>query len=144
MLAERYKVTAEVWSVTSYQQLRREGLIIERWNRLHPTQKPRKSYFEKQLAAEPFPIVAASDYVKLVADQVRPWAPAEFTALGTDGFGRSEARKELRQFFEVDAESIVLAALHTLMRRGQVDARVVEKALCDFGINPEHPDPARS
>lgn len=144
LLAERFKVSAEVWSVTSYQQLRREALIIERWNRLHPTQKPRKCYFEKQLAAEPYPIVAASDYVKLLADQVRPWAPAEYTALGTDGFGRSEARKELRQFFEVDAESIVVAALHTLMRRGEVEARTVEKALCDFGINPERPDPARS
>ena len=144
ILAERFKVSAEVWSVTSYQQLRREALIIDRWNRLHPTQRPRKPYFVKQLDGEPYPIVAASDYVKLVADQVTPWAPAGLTALGTDGFGRSEARTELRRFYEVDAESITVAALHALSRRGELDPHVIEKALCDFAVNPERPDPARS
>jgi pyruvate dehydrogenase E1 component len=130
--------------VTSYQQLRREALIVERWNRLHPTGRPRKSYFAGQLEAEPYPIIAASDYMKLVADQVAPWAPAGFTALGTDGFGRSEGRKELRRFFEVDAESIVVTTLHALMQGDQADPESVAEAIAEFEIDPNRPDPARS
>jgi len=144
MLAEQFKVSAEVWSVTSYQQLRREALIVDRWNRLHPTQKPRKSFFTRQIEKEPYPIIAATDYMKLVADQIMPWAPAGFTALGTDGFGRSEARKELRRFFEVDAESIVVAALHALVARGECERETVAQAIRDFEIDTERRDPARS
>jgi len=144
MLAERFKVSADVWSVTSYQQLRRDALMVERWNRLHPTQKAGRSYFQQQLEADPYPIVAASDYVKLVADQVARWAPAEFVPLGTDGFGRSDAREELRRFFEVDAESIVVAALHTLAGRGDVERGAVEAAIREFGIDAERGDPSRA
>jgi pyruvate dehydrogenase E1 component len=144
ILGERFKVCADVWSVTSYQQLRREALMIERWNRLHPTQKPKKPYFVKQLEADPLPIVAASDYMKIVAEQVARWAPAQFIALGTDGFGRSEAREELRKFFEVDAESIVVTALKTLADRGECEASVVEGAIKSFGIDPERPEPSRA
>lgn len=144
MLAERYKVSADVWSVTSYQQLRREALMIDRWNRLHPTARPKKSYFAKKMEADTHPIIASSDYMKIVAEQVAPWAPAEFVPLGTDGFGRSEAREELRRFFEVDAESICVATLHTLALRDEVDARVVDEAIKEFGIDPERPDPSRA
>ncbi len=144
MLADRFKVAADVWSVTSYQQLRREALIVERWNRLHPTATPKKPFFVKQLEGDPRPIIAASDYVKLVAEQVARWAPAEFVPLGTDGYGRSEAREELRRFFEVDAESICVATLNTLAQRGEIDASVVEAAVGEFGIDPERPDPARA
>ncbi len=144
ILAEHYHVSAEVWSVTSYQQLRREALIVDRWNRLHPAGRPRKSYFAGQLEAEPYPIIAASDYVKLVVDQLSPWAPAGFTGLGTDGFGRSEGRKELRRFFEVDAESIVVATLHALMQGDQAAPELVAEAIAEFEIDPNRPDPARS
>ncbi|RIK66698.1 MAG: pyruvate dehydrogenase (acetyl-transferring), homodimeric type [Planctomycetota bacterium] len=144
MLAERFKVSADVWSVTSYQQLRREALMVDRWNRLHPAARPKKSYFARQMEADPHPIIASSDYLKLVAEQVAPWAPAEFVALGTDGFGRSEAREDLRRFFEVDAESICVATLNTLAQRGEIVASVAEEAIREFGIDPERPEPARS
>ena len=144
ILAERFKISAEVWSVTSYQQLRRNALMTERWNRLHPTQPPKPCYLQEQLADEPYPVVAASDYVALVADQVARYVPAEFVSLGTDGFGRSEAREDLRRFFEVDAESIVVAALEVLARRGDVETRVVAEAIEAFGIDPERPDPSRA
>lgn len=144
ILSERFKVSADVWSVTSYQQLRREALMTERWNRLHPASKPKKNYFQKMLADDPFPIIAASDYMKIVADQVARWAPAEFVPLGTDGYGRSEAREELRRHFEVDAESVVVATLHTLAKRGEVPTATVDAAIKEFGIEPERPDPARA
>ncbi len=144
ILAAEYKIGADVWSVTSYQQLRRDALMTERWNRLHPREKPRKGFFERQFEKDPLPIVAASDYVKLVADQVARWAPAEFVSLGTDGYGRSEARAELRRFFEVDAESIVVATLETLARRGEIDAAVPVEAIGRFNIDPDRPDPSRA
>ena len=118
--------------------------MVDRWNRLHLSKKPRKSYFAKQLEPEPFPIVATTDYMKIVADLLGKWAPAGLTALGTDGYGRSDTREELRRFFEVDAESIVVAALHTLADRGEVDPNLANQAIEEFGIDPERPDPARS
>jgi len=143
-LAEQYHVSADVWSVTSYQQLRRDALLVERWNRLHPGQPPRKSFFEKALEGEAYPIIAASDYMKIVADQVARWAPAGFTPLGTDGFGRSESREDLRRFFEVNAESVVVAALHSLARAGSLDASRVEEAIRAFEVDPDRPDPSRT
>jgi pyruvate dehydrogenase E1 component len=121
---------------------RDHALITERWNRLHPDAKPKKSYFAKLMEADPLPIVAASDYMKLVPEQIARWAPQGFTALGTDGFGRSEAREELRRFFEVDAESIVIAALNALP--GRPDAKLINEALREFGIDPERPEPSRA
>ncbi|PJB76729.1 MAG: pyruvate dehydrogenase (acetyl-transferring), homodimeric type, partial [Armatimonadetes bacterium CG_4_9_14_3_um_filter_58_7] len=142
ILAETYSIPAQVYSVTSYKELRREALATDRWNRLHPAAAPRSPYIaEVMAAAGPGPVIAASDYVKLVAEQVAPWIPDGFTALGTDGFGRSENRAHLRRFFEVDAECIALAALHALAQRNEFPANKVEEALRELGIDPEKPNP---
>jgi len=142
-LADR-QVAAEVWSVTSWTELRRDALAVQRWNMLHPLAEPRQSYLARTLAAEPYPIVATSDYMKVVADQLAPFVPAGLLALGTDGFGRSEDRASLRRFFEVDAASITVAALHVLSRRGDLAPAAVARAIEDLGIDPEKADPARS
>jgi pyruvate dehydrogenase E1 component len=133
-----------VWSVTSYSELRREALEVERWNRLHPTEPARMPYVSQMLAGEPWPVVAVTDSMKIVADQVARFVPSTFHALGTDGFGRSEDRATLRRFFEVDAESITVAALSELARSGRVDPRHATAAIADFGIDPNGADPARS
>jgi pyruvate dehydrogenase E1 component len=142
LLAER-QVAADVWSVTSYGELRREALDVERWNRLHPTEPPRMPYVSRMLAPEPWPIIAASDYMKTVADQIARFVPSTFHPLGTDGFGRSDDRKPLRRFFEVDAESIAVAALSELARAGRVDKNAVARAIRDLGIDPDCPNPER-
>ncbi|MCB9853133.1 MAG: pyruvate dehydrogenase (acetyl-transferring), homodimeric type [Phycisphaerales bacterium] len=142
-LAAGFGVSADVWSVTSYQQLQRDAMHCERWNRLHPTKTPKKSHFQKQMEKEPYPIIAASDYVKMTAGQLARFAPDQFIALGTDGFGRSEAREELRRFFEVDAESIIVAALHALVARGEAEPSLVQDAIETFGIDSESGDPWR-
>ncbi len=144
ILAERYQVQADVWSVTSYNQLRRDALSAERWNRLHPTEPPRSAYLIEALAASTGPIVAATDYMKIVADQVAPWLPGRLTSLGTDGFGRSDNRQQLRRHFEVNAESIAAAALSSLARAGQFDAVQAGKALRELGVNPDALDPAQA
>jgi len=141
LLAER-GVAADVWSVTSYTELRRDALSVARYNRLHPLQPPTKCYLQRALEDEPWPIVAATDYMKVVADQIAPYTPAGLHALGTDGFGRSETREALRRFFEVDAGSICVAALYELARRGQLEPKRVQEAIEVFGIDPESPDPA--
>jgi pyruvate dehydrogenase E1 component len=135
-------VAADVWSVTSYSELRRDALSCERWNRLHPSDAPITSWLARALADEPWPIVAATDYMKAVADQIAPFAPAGLRALGTDGFGRSETREALRRFFEVDAESICVAALAELVRRGSVPSARLQEAIAAFGIETDGPDPA--
>jgi len=142
LLAERH-VAAHVWSVTSYSELRRDAVAAQRWNMLHPLAEPRVAYLAGLLADEPYPIVAASDYLKIVADQIAPFVRAPLFALGTDGFGRSDDRPALRRFFEVDAESIAVAALYTLACRGQVDAATVDRAIRELGIDADKPDPAR-
>ena len=142
LLAER-GVAAEVWSVTSYTELRRDALAVTRYNVLHPLETPRLPYVTQALAPEPWPIVAATDYMKIVADQIAPFVPAGLHALGTDGFGRSETREALRRFFEVDAATIAVAALATLARRGEIDAGRVADGIATLGIDPEKPDPAR-
>ncbi len=142
LLAEQ-GVAASAWSVTSYSELRRDALEVERWNRLHPEEPPRMPYVSRMLAAEPWPTVAASDYMKIVADQVARFVPSTFLALGTDGFGRSDDRGPLRRFFEVDAESIVVAALSELARAGRIEPDRVARAIRDFGIDPESPNPER-
>jgi pyruvate dehydrogenase E1 component len=141
LLAER-QVAAHVWSVTSWTELRRDALAVQRWNMLHPLAEPRVSYLASALADEPYPIVAASDYMKVVADQLAPFVPAGLLALGTDGFGRSDERPALRRFFEVDAECIAVAALYMLAQRGEVDGQRVSEAISDFGIDAEKVDPA--
>jgi pyruvate dehydrogenase E1 component len=137
ILAERYNVSADVWSATSYKLLRSDALRAQRWNRLHPAQPPRKSYLERTLESEQGVFVAVSDNLKIVPDQIAPWVPGGLATLGTDGFGRSDTRERLRRFFEVDAESTVIATLHALAQKGQLERRAVEQAILDLGVDPE-------
>jgi pyruvate dehydrogenase E1 component len=141
MLAQRYQIASNVWSVTSYTELRRDCHRAERWNMLHPAEKPRKSYVEQTLAGEDGLFIAASDYVRALPEQITRWVPGELYALGTDGMGRSETRETLRRHFEVDAESITLATLYRLHKRGVYDAAFVAKAIGELGVNPEKIDP---
>jgi pyruvate dehydrogenase E1 component len=142
ILAEKYSVAADVWSVTSYNELRREALKTERWNTLHPAEPAKTAYVQQVLGGTEGPIIAASDYMKSVQDQVAPWLNGRMTALGTDGFGRSDNRTYLRAHFEVNAESIAAAALSRLSREGKFDAKKAAKAIGELGINPEKIDPA--
>ncbi len=144
LLAERFNVPADVWSVTSYKELRREALACERWNRLHPTAPARHSYVEKLLAGEKGIFIAVSDYMKLNQEKIQRWVPGGLVPLGTDGFGRSEDRASLRRFFEVDAECIAITALDQLARRGVLKATVVEKAIKDLGVDPEKVNPVEA
>ena len=130
--------------MTSYNELRRDALAVERWNRLHPTEAPRVPYLTKALEGAEGPIIAATDYMKIVPDQLSPWLPGRLASLGTDGFGRSENRQYLRRHFEVDGESIAASALSRLAREGKFDAGAAAQALHDLGINPEKQDPARA
>ncbi|HEV2988786.1 MAG TPA: pyruvate dehydrogenase (acetyl-transferring), homodimeric type [Candidatus Angelobacter sp.] len=178
ILAEKYNLPADVWSVTSYNELRRDALVAERWNRLHPTETPKRPYIlealdggseetakttesaeaagkskaskakagkaSKASSAEATPIVAATDYMKIVPDQLSPWLGSRLTTLGTDGFGRSDNRKYLRQHFEINAESIVAAALSRLARDGKFDSAEATKAMRDLGVDAEKIDPAKA
>ena len=141
ILAEKYGVAADVWSVTSYKTLYYDGIEAERWNLLHPEEKPRVPYVTECLADAPGVLVAASDYLKTLPNMIAPWAPRRIASLGTDGFGRSEVRASLRNFFEVDARFIVLATLHELQREGKIQAAVVRKAMNDLEIDSEKRDP---
>jgi pyruvate dehydrogenase E1 component len=141
LLAEGHGVAADVWSVTSYQQLRNQALTVERWNRLHPLVAPRVPFVTAAIEDAPGPVVAATDFLKALPDMVARWVPRSFTPLGTDGFGRSDTRQALRRHFEVDAEHIVVATLAALARAGQVEPQVVAQAIRDFGIDPEAPEP---
>jgi pyruvate dehydrogenase E1 component len=142
ILAERFDVSADVWSATSYKLLRTDALRAERWNMLHPDAKRKKPYITKLLEKEKGIFVAASDYVKTVPDQIAPWVPGGLTTLGTDGFGRSDTRANLRRFFEVDAELIAIATLHALAGRGELPASAVGKAIEQLDVDPEkaHPE----
>ncbi len=142
ILAEKYGVSADVWSATSYKLLRNDALRAKRWNLLHPTQPPKKSYLETLLEKEQGSFVAVSDNMKIVPDQIAPWVPGGLTTLGTDGFGRSDTRKRLRRFFEVDAESTVIATLYALAEKGRLDKAVVAQAINDLGVDPEKAFPA--
>jgi len=136
-LLERYGVSADVWSATSFKQLRNDAQAARRWNMLHPTQPPRRSYLEELVDNRPGPWIAVTDNLKLVADQIAPWIPGGLTTLGCDGFGRSETRQVLRRFFEIDAECTVVATLYALAQRGEIEATVVETAIRDLGVDPE-------
>lgn len=141
ILAERYGVSADVWSATSYKLLRNEAMEARRWNMLHPEATPKQSYLESVLASEQGVFVAVSDNVKLVADQIAPWVPGGLTTLGTDGYGRSDTRPALRRFFEVDAEIAVIATLYALARKGHVDMALVARAIKELNVNPEKAAP---
>ncbi len=141
ILAERYGVSADVWSVTSYKELHRDALDCERWNMLHPLEKPRVPYVSQCLGDAPGPVIAASDYLKTLPDSICRWMPRKIIALGTDGFGRSDGREALRDFFEVDARHIALATLSYLASLGQVKPEQVAQAMKDMDINPEKRNP---
>ncbi|HJQ68979.1 MAG TPA: pyruvate dehydrogenase (acetyl-transferring), homodimeric type [Blastocatellia bacterium] len=144
ILAEQYNVAADVWSVTSYKELYRDGHEVERWNALHPSEKPRAPYVTSCVADAPGVFVAASDYVKALPDSISQWLPRPLISLGTDGYGRSDARDALREFFEVDRRFVTLATLVALAREKKIKTDVVQKAIKDLGIDPEKADPFTS
>jgi len=142
LLATDYGVAADVWSAPSFTELRRDGLAVQRWNMLHPAQPRRRSYVETCLAGRPGPVVAATDYVKTFADQIRPFVPQRYLVLGTDGFGRSDYRRNLRRFFEVDRHYVAMAALACLAEDGTIPVSAAADAITRYGIDPDRPDPA--
>jgi pyruvate dehydrogenase E1 component len=146
MLEDEWGVVADVWSAPSFTELRRDGIDVARWNMLHPTETPRLSWVEQCLADRPAgPVVAATDYMRAFPDQIREWVgDRRFTVLGTDGFGRSDYRKALRDFFEVDRRFVVVATLAALARDGAVPTEKVAEAIERYGIDPERPAPAHA
>jgi pyruvate dehydrogenase E1 component len=145
LLEKDFGVAADIWSVTSFTELRREGLDCERWNMLHPEAEARVSYVEQCLAGRSGPVIAATDYMRSFADQIRGFLPKDYKGhykvLGTDGFGRSDTRKKLRRFFEVDRNYIAVAALKALADEGTIKASEVSKAIKLYNINPDKPNP---
>jgi pyruvate dehydrogenase E1 component len=141
ILAEKYGISSDVWSVTSYNELRRDAQECKRWNMFHPTQTPRKSYIETVTEGCEGPFIASSDYVQALAEQVAPFLPGDFLALGTDGMGRSETRPALRRHFEVDGECVAIASLYQLSKQGKIEASEVEKAIKDLDVDPEKISP---
>jgi pyruvate dehydrogenase E1 component len=144
ILEQKYGVAADVWSVTSYKALYTDGIETERWNRLHPAEKAHVPYVTQCISDAPGVIVAATDYLKTLPNMISKWVPRRMATLGTDGFGRSEGRASLRDFFEVDAKFIALATLHELALDGKIEASVVEKAIGELDINPEKWNPVVS
>jgi pyruvate dehydrogenase E1 component len=143
-ILQKYDVAADVWSVTSYKALYTDGIETDRWNRLHPAEKARVPYVTELLRGAPGVLVAATDYLKTLPNMISQWVPRRMASLGTDGFGRSEGRAALRNFFEVDARFIALAALHELFLDGKIEKCVVQKAITELGIDPEKPNPVIS
>jgi pyruvate dehydrogenase E1 component len=145
LLADDFGVAADVWSAPSFTELRRDGMDTDRWNMLHPTAERRSSHVERCLSSRPAgPVVAATDYMRSFADQIRPWVDRRYRVLGTDGFGRSDYRRTLREFFEVDRHFVAVAALSALADEGAVPASTVADAITKYGIDPEKPNPMRT
>jgi pyruvate dehydrogenase E1 component len=140
ILDNEFKVGADVYSVTSFSELRREALDVERWNLLHPSEKPRQSYVTETLAKATGPFIASTDYMKTVADQIRQWIPGRYAVLGTDGYGRSDGRAALRRHFEVDRHYVVAAALKSLADEGQLDKKVAQAYITKH-IDADKPSP---
>ncbi|EGV32797.1 2-oxo-acid dehydrogenase E1 subunit, homodimeric type [Thiorhodococcus drewsii AZ1] len=143
LLEKDFEVGSDVWSVTSFNELRREGIEVERWNMLHPEQEQRTTYVESQLTETRGPIVAATDYMRTYADQIRPHVPRRYFVLGTDGFGRSDMRSQLRKFFEVNRYYVALAALKALADEGEIPMTRVSEAIAKYRIDPDKPNPVR-
>ena len=141
LLENDFGVAADVWSCPSFNELRRDGLAAERWNLLHPSQTPRKSYVEECLDGRQGPVIASTDYMRAFAEQIRPFVPQRYVCLGTDGFGRSDYRVALRKFFEVNRHYVVVAALKSLADEGGVPKAKVAEAIATYGIDPERPPP---
>ena len=141
LLQQEWSIDADIWSVTSFSELSREALDVERWNMLHPEQEAKISYIETALQGRQGPTIAATDYIRAFADQIRKWVPGGYHVLGTDGFGRSDTRAQLRKHFEVNRYYIVVAALYALADAGQLPAATVKQAIDHYGIDPEKPNP---
>jgi pyruvate dehydrogenase E1 component len=141
ILAEKYGVSADVWSATSYKLLRNDAIRTQRWNMLHPTLPAKKNFVENLLAKESGAFVAVSDNVRTIPDQIASWVPGGLFTLGTDGFGRSDTRARLRRFFGVDVESTVVGTLYALAEKKLIDRKVVAQAIKDFGVDPEMVQP---
>jgi pyruvate dehydrogenase E1 component len=141
LLLDDFGVSADVWSVTSFTELRRDGLEVERWNMLHPTTSPRRAYVSECLDSDDVPVVASTDYMRAYADQIRQWVPGPYHVLGTDGYGRSDFRRQLRRFFEVDRHYVAVAALKQLADAGAVEPQQVQEAIERYEIDPEAPLP---
>jgi len=141
ILRKDYKVAVDVWSATSINELARDGWAVDRWNMLHPEDKPKVSYVEQCLSEKDGPVIAATDYMKLYSDQIRAFVPAPYKVLGTDGFGRSDSREKLRHFFEVNASYIVVASLNELAKAGSIEKKVVSQAIKKFNLDPEKLNP---
>ncbi|HAT8180314.1 TPA: pyruvate dehydrogenase (acetyl-transferring), homodimeric type [Legionella pneumophila] len=141
MLEEDFSITSDIWSVTSFNELRKEGLAVERYNNIHPKNKPQESFVTSQLKGRRGPVIATTDYMRIYADQIRPFVPNRYITLGTDGYGRSDTRAQLRHFFEVDAKFIVLTTLNALVAEGTLDKAKVVDAMKRYNINPDKLDP---
>jgi pyruvate dehydrogenase E1 component len=141
ILQEQFGISSTLWSITSFNELRRDGLDVDRWNRLHPKEPPRKAYVTQLLDMTNGPVVAATDYMKSFADQIRAWVPHDYAVLGTDGFGRSDTRHNLRRHFEVDRRFISWCALERLYRAGLFDGDKLVEAMHSLGISEDKPDP---
>ena len=141
LLAEQWGVSADAWSVTSWTELRTDAISAERWNRLHPGRPARTPVVTEALGTGGAPVIAVTDFMRAVPDQVSRWVARPFTSLGTDGFGRSDARQALRRYFEVDAAHVVVAALSALARAGEGDPAEVAEAIRRFGIDPDAGSP---
>ena len=143
LLMADFGIVADIWSATSFNELRRDALEVERWNHLNPEKPQRKSWIGQCFGDRPGPYVAATDYMKIVADQIQRWVPGTFYSLGTDGYGRSDARKPLREHFEVDRRFIAITALNALADDGGFDRKTVTEAIRKYGIDPDRPDPVK-
>jgi pyruvate dehydrogenase E1 component len=143
LLKTEWGVSSDIWSAPSFSELARDGQDCDRWNLLHPEQKPRKPYVSQCLAGMTGPAIAATDYIKAYADQIRAWVPMKYEVLGTDGFGRSDSREKLRHFFEVDRHWIVVKALKALSESGQIPARKVSEAITKYGLDSDKPNPLK-
>ncbi|MES9922651.1 MAG: pyruvate dehydrogenase (acetyl-transferring), homodimeric type [Candidatus Thiodiazotropha endolucinida] len=143
LLEKEFNVSADVWSVTSFNELRRDGLDAERWNTLHPQEEPKLSYVTEKMSGQKGPVVAATDYIRSYADQIRPFITTSYSVLGTDGFGRSDMRSQLRKFFEVNRYYILIAALKALVDEGEIKSEQVSRAIKKYKIDPEKPNPSR-
>ena len=141
LLKKDWDIEAGIWNVTSFSELRRDAEETERWNLLHSGDKPHKSHLEKCLSTNNVPTVAVSDYVKMVSEQIGPYVPGKYYALGTDGFGRSDTRENLRKFFEVDRYYIVFTTLRALAIENKLDINIVKKAMKKYNLDPEKPSP---
>jgi pyruvate dehydrogenase E1 component len=143
ILEEEYGIAADIWSVTSFNELRREALEITRWNMLHPAEPAKLSYVESCLDGREGPVVAATDYMKIFADQIREFVPRKYKVMGTDGFGRSDTREKLRQFFEVDRYYVTVASLKSLADEDKMSTEIVVEAMGKYGIDPDKPNPVK-